>query len=70
MPFADHDLILLVIYYVIFVFENNPSLGIDTLNTAYYDLNDNEFQYREEKDEKAYQHAIRIFNGRYGAFCL
>ncbi|XLG09394.1 Hypothetical protein ACI5QM_00874 [Bacillus subtilis] len=53
-----------------FVFENNPQLGIDTLNTAYYDLNDNEFQYWEEKDEKAYQHAIRIFNGRYSTFCL
>lgn len=53
-----------------FVFENNPQLGIDTLNTAYYDLNDNEFQYWEEKDEKAHQHAIRIFNGPYGTFCL
>lgn len=53
-----------------FVSENNPQLGIDTLNTAYYDLNDNEFQYREEKDEKAYQHAIRIFNDPCRTFCL
>ncbi|ASB60135.1 hypothetical protein FUA19_20635 [Bacillus subtilis] len=58
------------IYYVLFVFENNPQLGIDTLTTAYYDLNDNEFQYREEKDEKAYQHAIRIFNDPCRTFCL